>query len=72
MILERWSSDAFLNYIRPQVLEWMDNMSGDMILNNNFWDATDTRKVDKDDPRTRERRFNADKSFVPIRLKVQQ
>lgn len=72
MILGRWSSDAFLAYIRPQVLEWMDNMSGDMILNNNFWDATDTRKVTKDDPRTRARRFNADKSFVPVRLEIHQ
>jgi hypothetical protein len=31
MILGRWSSDAFLVYIRPQVLEWTNNMSRDTI-----------------------------------------
>ena len=72
MILGRWSSDAFLVYIRPQVLEWTDNMSDDMILNNNFWDATDSRKTTKEDPRTRTRRFNADKCFIPVRLQVHQ
>jgi len=72
MILGRWSSDAFLHYIRPQVLEWTDNMSGDMIRHNNFWDASDSRRVTTDDPRTRERRFNADKSFVAVKLKVHQ
>ena len=72
MILGRWSSDAFLVYIRPQVLEWTDNMSDDMILHNNFWDATDSRKTTKEDPRTRTRRFNADKCFIPVRLQVHQ
>jgi hypothetical protein len=72
MILGRWSSDAFLDYIRPQVLEWTDNMSGDMIKHNNFWDASDSRRVATDDSHTRERRFNADKSFVAVKLKVHQ
>jgi hypothetical protein len=40
MILGRWSSDAFLVYIRPQVLEWTNNMSKDMISNDSFFDAT--------------------------------
>ena len=45
MILGRWSSDAFLVYIRPQVLEWTNNMSRDMISFNSFldiglWDIT--------------------------------
>ena len=31
MLLGRWSSDAFLNYIRPQVLEWTNQLSRDMI-----------------------------------------
>ena len=30
-ILGRWSSDAFLVYIRPQVLEWTNLMSRDMV-----------------------------------------
>jgi hypothetical protein len=31
MIMGRWASEAFLAYIRPQVLEWTDNMSKSMI-----------------------------------------
>jgi len=38
MILGRWKSDAFLVYIRPQVLEWTSNMSSDMISFENFHD----------------------------------
>ncbi len=53
MILGRWSSDAFLDYIRPQVLEWTNQLSGDMIHNNSFFDAADTRKAGASDPRTR-------------------
>jgi hypothetical protein len=41
MILGRWSSDAFLVYLRPQVLEWTNNMSTDMLQNDSFFDATD-------------------------------
>ena len=36
-MLGRWSSDAFLVYIRPQVLEWTNNMSSEMIKNNSFF-----------------------------------
>ena len=53
MILGRWSSDAFLDYIRPQVLKWTNQMSSDMIRNNSFFDASDERRDSKDDPRTR-------------------
>jgi hypothetical protein len=53
MILGRWSSDAFLDYIRPQVLEWTNQMSADMIRNDSFFDASDDRRDSKDDPRTR-------------------
>ena len=55
MILGRWSSDAFLDYIRPQVLEWTNQMSGDMIHHDTFFDASDSRRVSPSDPRTRER-----------------
>jgi hypothetical protein len=40
MILGRWASDAFLVYIRPQVLEWTNNMSKDMIRLDTFLDVT--------------------------------
>jgi hypothetical protein len=39
MILGRWASRAFLDYIRPQVLEWTNNMSRTMIQNESFLDA---------------------------------
>ena len=53
MILGRWSSDAFLDYIRPQVLEWTNQMSSDMIRNNSFFDASDDRRDSTENPRTR-------------------
>ena len=39
MIMGRWKSTAFLDYIRPQVLEWTNNMSSDMIRHDSFLDA---------------------------------
>jgi hypothetical protein len=39
MILGRWSSDTFLVYIRPQVLEWTNNMSRDMMSFESFHDV---------------------------------
>jgi hypothetical protein len=53
MILGRWSSDAFLVYIRPQVLEWTNNMSKDMIFLDAFFHVTEPTKISNDDPRTR-------------------
>jgi hypothetical protein len=38
MILGRWSSDAFMVYIRPQVLEWTNIMSRDLALAGNYRD----------------------------------
>ena len=64
MILGRWSSDAFLVYIRPQVLEWTNNMSSDMIHFNSFTDIASTHKTPPSDPRTRQPRFNADRSLT--------
>jgi hypothetical protein len=40
MILGRWASNAFLAYIRPQVLEWTTNMSRSMVQIDSFFDAT--------------------------------
>ena len=70
MILGRWSSDAFLVYIRPQVLEWTNNMSQDMIQFNSYTDATDPRRTQPSDPRTRQRLlFNGDQqSFLPVTM----
>jgi hypothetical protein len=38
MILGRWDLEAFLVYIRPQVLEWTNNMSKSMIAIDSFTD----------------------------------
>ncbi len=50
MMMGRWLSDAFLVYIRPQVLEWTDSMSGDMIKINTLTDASDSRKTTPSEP----------------------
>jgi hypothetical protein len=47
------SSDAFLVYIRPQVLEWTNNMSKDMIDFNSFLDVGFFDVAGASDPRTR-------------------
>jgi hypothetical protein len=68
MILGRWSSDAFLVYIRPQVLEWTNNMSQDMIHLDSFFDATDPRRTQPSDPRTRQRLFKGNRTMRPVRM----
>jgi hypothetical protein len=42
MIFGQWSSDAFLAYIRPQVLEWTNNMSTDMIKHDSFLNTSNS------------------------------
>ena len=54
MLLGRWSSDAFLVYLRPQVLEWTHSMSSDMVRFDQFWDAGRTDTPGHDDPSTRQ------------------
>ena len=56
MILGRWSSDAFLVYIRPQVLEWANNMSTDMTNFDSFLDVGMHDIASKSDPMTSRRR----------------
>jgi hypothetical protein len=56
--------DAFLVYFRPQVLEWTDSMSRDMIRHDSFLDASDTRRANREDPRTR-RPFNGPTILMP-------
>jgi hypothetical protein len=58
MILGRWSSDAFLVYIRPQVLEWTNNMSREMIAVDSFFDVQMNHTTTTADPRTRANRYN--------------
>jgi hypothetical protein len=53
MILGRWNSDAFLAYIRPQVLEWTSNMSRDMTRLDSFLDVGADHRADPADPRTK-------------------
>ena len=47
MMLGRWLSDAFLDCIRPQVLEWTNNMSDDMINFDSFWDLSSSANTDR-------------------------
>ena len=58
MMLGRWKSEAFLVYIRPQVLEWTHSMSTNMITHDTFLDAAASRKTQPSDPLTRRRLFN--------------
>jgi len=41
MILGRWRSEAFLKYIRPQVLEWTSHMAQDMAETPDFREVSD-------------------------------
>ena len=68
MMLGRWSSDAFLVYIRPQVLEWMDKMSTDMIGHASFFDMTDPTRTKPSDPQLRDRRLRGGTDAAHIRL----
>jgi hypothetical protein len=69
MFLGRWASDAFLVYIRPQVLEWTHNMSCEMIYLYSFFDAAHQDLVASNNPRTRKRLqqpFNGRNSIVTL------
>ena len=46
MILGRWKSDAFLDYIRPQVLEWTHSRSEDMSNFDSFLDISIPARAD--------------------------
>jgi hypothetical protein len=53
MLLERWLFKAFLAYIRPQVLEWTNNMSMDMIQTDSFLNVGNLDQAGSHTPRTR-------------------
>ena len=68
MMLGRWSSDAFLLYIRPQVLEWMNKMSTNMIHHDSFFDTTDPTRTQPSDPRLRDKSLRGGVEATHTRL----
>ena len=52
MLLGRWSSDAFLKYIRRQVLEFSKGIS-DSMVQMEFYTVPEVEYVDPNDPHTR-------------------
>jgi hypothetical protein len=65
MLMGRWLSQAFLVYIRPQVIEWTNNMSRDMIRHDSFTDASGFDMADPEIARVPTRRFNGpDNSLI--------
>jgi hypothetical protein len=70
MILGRWNSDAFLVYIRPQVIEWTNNMSKSMTMMDHFIDVGQDRALDNDTPRLRRQLKTFNGSFLLPRLNL--
>jgi hypothetical protein len=68
MILGRWASEAFLVYICPQVLEWTNNMSRDMINIDSFFkaDLSNPPKSNAAIPQCQNTPFNG--SLIPITI----
>eukprot|EP00957_Ditylum_brightwellii_P105460 8039524-Ditylum_brightwellii.AAC.1 len=52
MLIGRWSSNAFLVYIRKQVQDFTKEISSKMLISPNFFTISDTAAHIKD-PRTR-------------------
>ena len=50
MILGRWKSRAFLDYIRPQVVQWSHQFAQDMISFETFFELCIKRKKRKEIP----------------------
>jgi hypothetical protein len=49
MLLGRWKSTCFLDYLRPQVVEWVNLFSVDMISIENFFELFTARETKKTD-----------------------
>jgi hypothetical protein len=61
MLIGRWSSDAFLHYIRKQVMEFSQNVAKKMLLCQNFRHIPDVnRRIPSDNPRIRNHPNNAE------------
>jgi hypothetical protein len=67
-IMIRWSSDEFLVYIRPQVLEWANSMSRGMVSFDSFLDVGLFDRAAPTDPRTRQHvhQLNGHGAIVPM------
>ena len=60
MLIGRWTSDAFLRYIRKQVMEFSQNVAKKMLLCQNFWHIPDVNgRIPSDDPHIRNHPNNA-------------
>jgi hypothetical protein len=61
MLIGRWSSDAFLQYIRRQVEQFSKDVSQKMITHRSFRTIPDIapQVVSNEDPRQRNHRYNA-------------
>ena len=59
MIMGRWSSDAFLHYIRKQVAQFSQNIAKRMHSTTSFIDVPELDTVNPLDPRTRNHPHNA-------------
>ncbi len=54
MLIGRWLSDAFLQYIHKQVMEFSQNVAKKMLMYQNFHHILDIhRRILRDDPRQR-------------------
>jgi hypothetical protein len=61
MLIGGWSSDAFLQYIRKQVMELSQNVPKKMLTYQNFCHIPDIhRQIPRDDPRQRINPNNAE------------
>jgi len=56
MLIGRWSSDAFLRYIRRQVQQFSSGVSARMIISEDFYTIPET--ASREDPRTSGHRHN--------------
>ncbi len=60
MLIERWLSDAFLQYIRKQVMEFSQNVANKMLTYQNFHHIPDIhRQIPRADPSQRNNPNNA-------------
>ena len=61
MLIGRWSSNAFLRYIRKQVMEFSQNVVKRMLSCQNFRHIPDIHmRIQQDDPRIRNHPDNAE------------
>jgi hypothetical protein len=69
MLLGRWSSDAFLLYVRPEVLSSFSHLSTNMLNNDDFRQATQTSQTQSYCNCTKQNRTNnrthTEKDLIP-------